>query len=238
MPFKIIKSPKGYFVENIETRKRYSKHPLSETKAKQQFRILNKYLHTLEGSGINKGEAKQISKKPLTDLDIKKYLPDTPIMSHQDLKNYNSIDQLLPNQKDDIIIIYEAKPQFGHWVLLSKYIDKDTHKPTIQYFDSYGNQVDEPLKWIDKKYENKIDDTPYLTKLLTNAQNKYDIIYNSKDFQVEKDNIATCGRHCVLRALTILNDNQGLSDYIKMMNTLKQVTGFNYDDIVSAIINI
>jgi len=237
MPFKIIKDKKGYYVENIDTGKRFSKKPMTEQNAKKQFRILNKYLHTLEGSGLNRGEVKEISKEALTDADIKQYLPNIKIISHQDLKNYNSIDELLPKEKDAVIIIWESKPNYGHWTLLSKYIAEDTHKPTIEYFDSYGYPINEPLKWIDKKYKKSIDETPYLIPLLQDAHNRFDIIYNSKNFQNKKEDVATCGRHCICRAKSILDYNQSLSNYIKMLNEIKDVSGFNYDDIVSNIIN-
>ncbi len=232
MPFKIIKDKKGYYVENIETGKKFSKKPMTEENARKQFKILNKYLHTMEGSGLNKGEIKTISTEALTDSDIRDFLPNVKIISHQDLKNYKSIDELLPHKKDLVIIIYESKPSYGHWVLLSKYNN------IIEYMDSYGNPIDEPLKWINKEYKNEIDSKPYLSQLLKQAQNKYEIIYNSKDFQKENPNIATCGRHCVFRGHTIIRDNQDLSSYIKMMNEMKDVTGFNYDDIVSSIVNI
>lgn len=239
MPFSIVEKPKGhYYVENTETKKRFSKKPMNEKNAIKQFKILNKYLHTLEASGINKQEAKEISKEPLTDSDIKKYLPDVKIISHQDLKNYSSIEQLLPHKKDEVIIIWESSPNKGHWTLISRYIDPETNKPTIEYFDSYGNKINEPLKWIEPQFKNEIDDKPYLRDLLINAKNKYDVIYNSKDFQSQKNDVATCGRHCILRALTLKNENQDLSNYIKMMNEIKDVTGFNYDDISSAIIDI
>lgn len=233
MPFRIIKNKTGYYVENIETGRRFSKKPMTEKDAKYQFKILNKYLNKLEGSGLNKGEIKELTMESLSDNDIKSILPDVKIISHQELKNYKLIDELLPNKKDMVIIIYETKPNYGHWTMISRYDN------VIEYFDSYGNPVDEPIKWINKEYKNTIDKTPYLTKLLKDASNKYDIIYNSKDFQNNKNlKISTCGRHCIFRGHTIIQDNQQLSDYIKMMNELKNVTGFNYDEIVSSIVDI
>lgn len=234
MPFRIIKNKNGYFVENIETGKRFSKRPMTEQSAKKQFKILNKYLHTLEGSGLNRGEIEHNNYKALTDLDIKKYLgDDIKIVSHQDLKNYNSIDQLLPNKKDVAVIIWESKPNYGHWTLLSKYTDEETNKPTIEYYDSYGYPINEPLKWIKRK---SIDSTDYLSPLLINAKDKYDIIYNSKRFQDRNDDVATCGRHCIGRAKSIMNYNQSLSNYIKMMNEIKNITGFDFDSAISQII--
>ena len=232
MPFRIIRDKKGYQVENTETKKRFSKKPMTEQNAIKQFNILNKYLTVLEGSGLNKGELKEIKKDALSDADIKKYLPNTDIISHQDLKNYNSIEELLPNDKSIKIIIYESKPNSGHWILIARYNN------IIEYFDPYGHKIDEPLKWINKNYKNTIDNNNYLTQLLNKAKNKFDIVYNAKSFQSENEDIATCGRHCIFRALNILNDKNDLSSYIKMMNELKDITNFNYDDIVSNAISI
>ena len=239
MPFEICRNKNGYQVINKETGKTFSKKPMTEQNAIKQFRILNKYLHTMEGSGLNKGEVKQLSKRPLTDVDIKKILGDNvKIITNEELKNYNSIEELLPHKKDIVVIIYQTKPNYGHWTLLSRYDDVYTHKPTIEYFDSYGNPIDEPLKWVKKQYKNNLDSSPYLTKLLADAKNRFDIVYNSKDFQKEGQDIATCGRHVIMRAKAIMKDNQDLSDYIKAMNELKDVTGFGYDDIVSTIVDI
>ena len=232
MVFRIIKNKDGYFVENIESKKRYSRHPISEQKAKKQFRILNKYLTTLEGSGLNKQEIKQITRKPLSDLDIRAYIPNAKILSIPELENYKSIDELLPNDKDVVFILYPSKPNYGHWVLLAKYGD------TIEYNDSYGGKIDEPITWNTKKQNEYLDNHKYITNLLTKAQDKYNIIYNDKDLQKESPNIANCGRYAIMRALTILNDSQPLEYYNMMLNELKKITGFNYDDIVSGIINI
>jgi hypothetical protein len=232
MVFRIIKNKDGYFVENIESKKRYSRHPISEQKAKKQFRILNKYLRILEGSGLNKQEIQQITRKPLSDLEIKAYIPNAKILSIPELENYKSIDELLPNDKDVAFLLYESKPMYGHWVLLAKYGD------IIEYNDSYGGKIDEPIMWNTKKQNENLDNKKYITDLLTKAQGKYNIIYNDKDLQAEKPDVANCGRYAIMRALTILNDNQPLEYYNMMLNELKKITGFNFDDIVSGIINI
>ena len=234
MPFQIIKTPKGYFVQNIETHKLYSKKPLTEANAIKQFRVVNKYLNTLEGSGLNKGELKEIGSEPLTDLDIKKYFPNARVISSSEIGNYNSIDEFMPKPKESVFVIYESKPNYGHWCLLSKY------SPNVfEYFDSYGRKIDAPINWVNKQKQQALDLKPYLTNLLSKAKDK-DIIYSSKNFQKEDANgsIATCGRHCILRAMTLEKDNQDLSSYIKMMNAIKEVSGFSYDDIVSGIIDI
>jgi hypothetical protein len=235
MPFEIRRHNKGYQIYNKETGKTFSKKPLTEQNAIKQFKILNKYLHTLEGSGMNKGEIQDTNYKALTDLDIKKYLgDDVKIISHQELKDYKSIDELMPHKKDIVVIIWESSPNYGHWTLLSKYVDEETKKPTIESYDSYGYPINEPLKWIKNK---SIDSTDYLTPLLKKAEKEgYDIIYNSKNFQNKKEDVATCGRHCICRAISIMKYNQSLSNYIKMINSIKDLTGFDHDSAVSQLV--
>ena len=239
MPFRILQNKNGYFVENTTTGRRFSKKPMTEQSAIKQFKILNKYLQTLEGSGMNKGEIQDENYRALTDLDIKKHLgPNIKIISHQELKGYNSINQLMPHKKDVVVIIWESKPNYGHWTLLSKYVDEETKKPTIEYYDSYGYPINEPLKWVNKKYKKMIDETDYLTPLLKQAQNEgYDIIYNSKNLQNKKEDVATCGRHVISRAISIMNHNQSLSNYIKMFNSIKELTGFDFDSAISQLVN-
>ena len=41
MPFKIINSGNAYKVQNIDTKKTYSKKPISKDKASKQMRLLN-----------------------------------------------------------------------------------------------------------------------------------------------------------------------------------------------------
>lgn len=44
MPYKIIKSGKGYKVQNKDTKKTYSKNSMTKSSAKKQFNLLeNKY---------------------------------------------------------------------------------------------------------------------------------------------------------------------------------------------------
>jgi hypothetical protein len=238
MPFEIRRNNKGYQIYNKDTGRTFSKKALTEQNAIKQFKILNKYLHTLEGSGMNRGEIIDTNYKALTDLDIKNHLGDNvKIISHQDLKDYKSIDELMPNKRDVVVIIWESKPNYGHWTLLSKYIDEYTNLKTIEYFDSYSYPINEPLKWIKPKYKNKIDSTDYLTPLLLRAENNgYDIIYNAKNFQNKYNDVATCGRHVISRAVSIMKYNQSLSNYIKMFNELKSTTGFDYDSIVSQLV--
>ena len=232
MPIKIIKDGTGYFVENLKTHNRYSKSPLLKKQAEAQFRILDEYINKLEGSGINKEETKQIARKALSDSDIRHYFPDAQIINIPELKKYNHIDELIPEPTGVKFLLYESKPQCGHWVLLSKYGD------IIEFNCSYGTPIDGSLKWVNKGKQMQLDLKPYLSELLINSKDKYKIIYNSLDLQANSPDVADCGRFCCQRAYFILKHKQPLKYYNKMLKEVKHMTGWDFDNQVCAFIDI
>ena len=81
--------------------------------------------------------------KALSDEDIQRILGgDAKIIKYAELGQLNDIDQLLPNEKDYCIILYEDRPNRGHWTALLKYNN------LYEHFDSYGVKPDSELKWI------------------------------------------------------------------------------------------
>ncbi len=73
----------------------------------------------------------------LSDEDIQRILGgDAKIMKSAELGNLDDIDQLLPMKKDYCILLYEDKPNRGHWTARSKY------NGFYEHFDSYGVQPD------------------------------------------------------------------------------------------------
>jgi hypothetical protein len=192
-------------------------------------------LKNLIENDVSLKEAKKIQYEPMDDTDIRYYFPDARIVSYSELLDYKTIDDLLPKDLDYIFLLYEEKPNYGHWVLLSKYND------TIEMFNSYGDDyIDEPLYWLPLSQRKMLGTgTPYLTNLLKNTNyNDYAIIFNEYDFQDETDNrISTCGRWCSLRLKTILNKRMPLITFINMMKDIKKTTKLRYDIIVSDLIN-
>ena len=58
---------------------------------------------------------------PLGDDDIRKILGnETKIIKYSELSKFNDLDELLPNEKDYCIILYEHKLNEGHWVAILK----------------------------------------------------------------------------------------------------------------------
>ena len=59
---------------------------------------------------------------PLTDSDIETYLgKKVNIINFSELKNYNHIDELLPDDKSYVIILIEQDKNTGHWIALMRY---------------------------------------------------------------------------------------------------------------------
>ena len=54
-----------------------------------------------------------------SDSDIKKYLGEScKIIKYGDLDNYSSLEELLPNDTDFVVILLETKKNTGHWTAL------------------------------------------------------------------------------------------------------------------------
>lgn len=167
--------------------------------------------------------------EPLGDDDIRKYLPDSLILKYSKLAKYGDIHQLLPGETSYCIILYEDSPNKGHWVCLLKYND------IIEFFDSYGGTVDSPLKWNADHTNVALGQHPYLTNLLQNCEEE--VIYNPVDYQSEKNDINTCGRHCVFRILNLIKEGKTLADYYKLMTDIRKKSKATYDEIVSFFIS-
>ena len=173
-------------------------------------------------------QLEQIIEEPLGDDDIRFYFPNANIMKYSELKKFNSIDDILPNDKDYAFLLYEDSPNKGHWVCISR------NNGEYEFFDSYGGAPDSPLKWNDKQTNNMLGQG---MKTLSNLfdKTKDNVIYNPVKYQEESSDVNTCGRHCVFRIKNI-KDGKNLNQYYNLMKKLKENTGKNYDEIVASFV--
>lgn len=193
-------------------------------------KIENSYINELLNNGIDEKEVDKIEYKPMSDSDIDYYFPESKILTNEEIGKFNTIDELLPNKTDWVFILYQQSPNYGHWCLLTK------KNNILNFFDSYGGDVDNPIKWISKSKQRELNEKPFLTNLINKSKYKY--VYNGIDFQNNKNNkISTCGRHCCLRLKTLLYNNLDMDDYIDLMNGIKDKTKMTFDEIVSDLIN-
>lgn len=179
-----------------------------------------------------KEEIKDVEEQPMDDQDIRFYLPDAKILKYTDLKNYNDINQLLPEPIDYVILLYLDAPNKGHWTALLKY-----HK-FIEFFDPYGLKPDSELKWVDCNTRIKLGTViPFITRLFNKVKDNQIVVYNPFKYQKEKSDINTCGRHCVYRILKMIDYKMNLEQYYKHMQFLKKKYKISFDEIVSTMIH-
>ncbi len=84
--------------------------------------------------------------KALSNDDIQRILGGAAkIIKYSELGHLYDIDQLLPDEKDYCILLYDERPNRGHWTDLSK------HNGLYEHFDSYGNKPGSELKSTGEK---------------------------------------------------------------------------------------
>lgn len=162
---------------------------------------------------INDAESVDLSKDDI--LDITKNGCD--VVVYHDLGNYNSLQQLL-GDKGAVILLYEMKRNFGHWVALF-YTDESRNE--VEFFDSYGYAPDEELNIA--KYDNQ----PLLKEMMEASNLK--VIYNKTKLQTFAEDVNTCGRWTATR---IAMRSVPLQQFVRMF---KNSGRYNGDWYVSAL---
>ena len=137
----------------------------------------------------------------LSDDDLRRLNPQANLLLYEDVKKYQTIEQLL-YPYNCAIILYEWErtndTSIGHYIAVLALPDG-----TIEHFDSYGIKPDNELKQIKDKsqaYKKMTgQDQQYLLKLYINSPRP--ISYNQYKLQSLSDGISTCGRFSVLRTI-------------------------------------
>jgi hypothetical protein len=173
---------------------------------------------------------------PLGDGDIRSRLFDKhiKILVYEDLSEYSSISQLLPRLKDAVIVLYQRKENFGHWVAL---VRDDTN---IVFFDPYGYRPDKQLLWTPKYLRRQLNQkTPHLSHLLNKAvDDGFNVTFNETKYQIDGSSINTCGRHCVSFVNYWMKTNKpSLEGYYDLMKAYKKDHELsNFDLVVTKLI--
>jgi hypothetical protein len=157
---------------------------------------------------------------PLGDDDINKILePDTHIFTYPYLKQVKDIDEIFDPYGRAMMLYLTENSNTGHWVCLIRRPDE------IEFFDPYGEGVDKQLSWVGKGKRMELEqERPLLSKLL--REKGLPVVYNKTKFQKVDDDIATCGRHCVIR---LLFKDLPLPKYAEMIKT----SGMTPDEFVT-----
>jgi len=170
-------------------------------------------------------------KHSITSTDLRNYFGndiENKIVKYNELKNYRTILDLLPQNKSFKIILIENEYNKGHWVLVLRYGN------TIEWFNSYGDKP-EATKRVNGSLKNRLlgQTSDELKRLFKSAPSKFKVIYNKRKFQKLKPDINTCGRWVILRILTAMNMNMDLTEFNDMITKAQKATGLPLDGLVS-----
>lgn len=168
---------------------------------------------------------KHLEKVSLSNYDVLHLLDGRAnLVLYPDIRKYNNIEQLL-GKYGACVILYLTKENYGHWCCIFK---QTPH--IIQFFDSYGEMVDNALDYDMDPYFRKNGgmDLPLLTQLLFDAFDRYEIRFNNFKFQEDKKDVNTCGRYCVVRLWLRNLDEYEFNDFMHS-------TKYNPDQLVSLL---
>lgn len=166
---------------------------------------------------------KEVINYALSDADINRILAPHPtkIFTYPDLENMNSIDECFDSERRCMMLYPVSAENHGHWVCMIQRPNE------IEFFDPYGKAPDSELKWLGSAKRRELNiETPTLTRLM--KESGYKVIYNSYDFQKDKEDVNTCGRHCAVR---LMYKKMRLDQYKKMVLSC----GLSPDEFVSGI---
>jgi hypothetical protein len=157
-----------------------------------------------------------------------------------ELRAYNSLFELLPNDKSYVIILIEVRDNFGHWVCLFR-SGSGANNGILYFFDPYAKGVDEELKNVSSFWRKKLhEDKKLLLKLVNDCP--YELEYNGLDVESHKPYVNTCGRWCIYWILNFLK-GKTLDEFIKMLEFIVEQRNYEkykslrYDLIVIQEIN-
>jgi hypothetical protein len=175
-------------------------------------------------------EIKQKISIPLSDADLERHLGVKPeeIIKYSELKNYNDITDLLPDEKSFKIILIEDSYNSGHWVGVMRY------GKTCEYFNSYGAKWDTDWKFISRMKRLILgQSTNEMTRLMDKAEKEgWNVVWSKHRFQKLNGNIQTCGRWVILR-ISMMLMGFSLSEFDTFIKKQKKETGGSSDYIVT-----
>jgi hypothetical protein len=133
---------------------------------------------------------------PLSDDDIRKAVPYAPIVRYEELAEYDSIEELLPESRSAIVLFVATEgPSSGHWCAVMR------SDMNIYFFDSYGLRPDKNLLFAPRNLRKGLNQSkPHLSYLLNHAlKTGFKISFNEVKYQSDNVSIQTCGRWVVSR---------------------------------------
>jgi len=163
--------------------------------------------------------------KMFSNTDFDRFLEAPRILRYSQLADYDSIQALLPLEKDYVIILYETKRNSGHWMCLIR------NEKILTFFDSYGYFPDEELSFI-TRLQNKLlgQDKPYIRRLMkTGVDAGMKAMYSHTKYQSDSPQVATCGRWVILAVFMLHTMGHDLKGMKRIFDKASKEMGKPYD---------
>ena len=183
--------------------------------------------------GMNMREIEDVMTSNISDLDIKRYFPETNtpndnLMKYSELADVQSLEEILPQDKSFKIILIEDHYNIGHFVCIMRYGN------TFEQFDSYGKKIDDELAFISNIQKKLLgQDKKYLTHLFAKLPKGIKKVINKKRLQNLSNNSATCGRWCILRISMMRDFDFDLKTFQEFITRWKSKLKLSGDEMVS-----
>lgn len=164
---------------------------------------------------------------PLSDSKVREAIgPETKIIKYSELKNYESINELLPTVNSFFIVLLEDQPNSGHWCAVMRL------PSSLYYFNPYGEKYDADLSVIPK----------CVLKILGQDRREFARLFDGKTCEWNKIKLQgpksmVCGRWCVLAITMMCMMKYSPSEFIEFVKDKGQLFG-NYDKMVATFVNI
>jgi hypothetical protein len=152
--------------------------------------------------------------KSLTDTEMRELTDnEIPIMTYSELVDNGVLNVLLSTPSKACIFLIRQSLDYGHWVLI--WLKNEGRERGLYFYDSYGNTPDseEYKKYVSTNVLKAVEqDEPYLLKELYDSG--FRIYFNEFPHQIDKKDISSCGRHCIVRSSFLDMDT---NDYDKII---------------------
>jgi hypothetical protein len=137
---------------------------------------------------INNIEELPLSGSDLISISKSLNMLTSKFMIYEQLHKINSLDQIFGSHFTACYLLFQIRGDnqpIGHWTCLIYHRDKNIY----YFYDPYALSIDELLELTHEH--------DHLKKLLSGRN----FIVNKHRHQLMRDDVNTCGRHCVLRSI-------------------------------------
>ena len=177
--------------------------------------------------------------KLISNFDIENKLKgyNINIVIYSQLTNYSNLKELLPEDHCACFILVKTSESSGHWTVICR------NGNNIYYCDSYGVKPDGELSHISASMRYQLHENKKLLTEIINNSKGFKVSYNLTQFQSYHADINTCGKWCVVFALSVLK-GKNIKQFTSMMKKLTKSyelhhgkTEFVNDVVISLLYN-